>query len=80
MRDINNVFYVSFLHLCLPGGTQQGCLDPFAGDNHEYKIERIKPHKNTRGRILYQAKWRGYDSTEDSWLREKDLANTSDLV
>ena len=37
-------------------------------------------NKKTKGRTLYQVSWRGYDDTEDSWLREEDLANASDLL
>ena len=59
-------------------------MDPIvAGDNQEYEIKRIVSHKKTRGRLIYQVRWRGYDAMGDSWLagwREEDLANGLDLL
>ena len=64
---MHNIFYVSLLHPCLPGGTQKGPLDPIvAGDNQEYKIKRFVSHNKIKGRLMYQVRWRGYDAMEDS--------------
>ena len=55
-------------------------MDPIVGgENQEYEIERFVSYKKTKGRTVYQARWRGYDATEDSWLSEEDLANAFDL-
>ena len=37
-------------------------------------------YKKTKGRTVYQVRWRGYDAMKDSWSREEDLANASDLL
>ena len=67
---------MSLLQPYLPGGTH---LEPpdliVEGDNQEYEIKSSVLHKKTRGRLLYQIKWKGYDATENSWLREEDLVN-----
>ena len=56
-------------------------LNPIVvGDNQECEIERIVSHKKTRGRTAYQVRWKGYDATENSWLREEYLSNNSDLL
>ena len=56
-------------------------LDPvFTEDNQEYGIERLVSNKKTRGRFIYQGRWRGYDAMEDNWLREEDLASALDLL
>ena len=41
--------------------------DPIvAGGNQEYEIKRILSTKKTKGRLVYQVRWRGYNSMEDS--------------
>ena len=50
------------------------------GQNQQYEIKRIASNKNTRGRTIYQVRWRGYDAIEDSWLSEEDLASALDLL
>ena len=78
---VHNIFNLSLFHPYLPGGTQQRPLDPvIAGDNQEYEIKRIVFQKKIRCKLVYQVRWRSYAATEDSWLREEDLANASDLL
>ena len=61
--------------------TQLWPSDPIVADyNQDYEIKMIVDHKKTRGRLVYQVICRGYDATENSWLREEDLVNASDLL
>ena len=76
---MQNIFYVSLLHPYLPGGTKYGPNPIFTGENQEYEIERTVAHKNIRGRFVYQVRWRSYDIIENSWFREENLANASNL-
>ena len=78
---MHNAFYISLLHLFLPGGTQLGPPDlTVAGENQEYEIDKIVSHKKTRGMTVYQIRWWAYDAMKDIWLREKDLDNDFDLL
>ena len=52
----------------------------FSDKDQEYEIKRLVTHNKTRFRILCQVRWWGYDAIEESWLREVDLANASDLL
>ena len=67
VRGVHNVFYKSFLHPYLTGGTYWGPLDPIvAVENQECEIERSISHKKARGGTIYQVRWIGYDAMEDS--------------
>lgn len=41
--------------------------------DEEYEVECIQSHKIIRGERHFYVKWKGY--SDDSWLKEKDLAN-----
>ena len=78
---MHNIFLVSLLYPHLYGGNQKSTTNAIAlGDNQEYEIDRIMSHKKTRGRTMYQVRWRGYNTMKNSWLREEDLANALDLL
>lgn len=38
-----------------------------------YDVKEIVRHKKEKGKFLYLVRWDGYDSDEDSWVKEKDL-------
>ena len=67
---VRNIFHVRFLNPYLPGATQEVPLDTIgAGDNREYEIKRILSYNKIRWKTIYQVRWRGYGTMEDSWLR-----------
>ena len=49
-------------------------------DNKEYKIEKILQHRQLRGKTYYLVRWRGYDQSEDMWLKESELGSTADIL
>ncbi|PVG00736.1 hypothetical protein CPB86DRAFT_782283 [Serendipita vermifera] len=50
-------------------------------DEEEYEIERIIHHNSTYfgSKLGYYVKWKGYPSTDNSWVREEDC-NAPDLI
>lgn len=41
--------------------------------NHEYEVESILKHKDTKNGRKYLIRWKGYDSDDDTWESEANL-------
>ena len=51
------------------------------GGEEEYEIEAILAHKgNVKGRRRFLVSWKGYPSSENSWLPEKELKNAQEVL
>jgi hypothetical protein len=37
-------------------------------------VEAIVDHKKEKGKTLYRIKWKGYPSSQDSWLNAADIS------
>ena len=46
----------------------------------EYEVERILKHRGRPKRHSYLVRWKGYRADEDSWIPEKDLGNSSEIL
>lgn len=83
-RGIHNAFHVSLLREFHDDKFEREKPPPPAiefDDGHvEYEVERILNHKRKRGKIQYLVKWLGYADHENSWLLEKDLKNSPELL
>ena len=38
-----------------------------------YEIENIIKHKVENNKYIFLVKWQGYESKDDSWVKEKDF-------
>lgn len=48
-------------------------------DTDVYEVERIIRHKGSTGNRMYLVKWKGYNSRDNTWVREVDL-NAKELL
>ena len=77
LRGLYLVFHVSLLRRYEPGGDEVKPPPPIVVDEEEeYKVEALLAHRLCRGARQYLVCWRGYNSSEDSWLSETELANS----
>ncbi|EFN79054.1 Chromobox protein-like protein 5 [Harpegnathos saltator] len=44
-----------------------------SGGNDEYEVDMIISHRTIKGRRQFLIRWKGYNSSSDSWENEKDL-------
>ena len=57
----------------LIGGFYSHELTPVNSDI--FKVERVLKKRTYRGRVQYFIKWKGYDSSNNSWVDQKDITN-----
>ena len=46
----------------------------------EYEVEAILAHRRFRGKYQYLVKWKGYDSSENTWEPENNLTHMEELL
>jgi hypothetical protein len=46
----------------------------------EFEIEAIISHRKLRNKLQYLISWKGYPSSDNSWLPEKDLTNAKEIL
>ena len=49
-------------------------------NEEEYEVESILDSKVLRGKRFFLIKWKGYDSSENTWEPESNLSNSNDLL
>jgi len=51
-------------------------------DDDEYEIEKVLGSSNEifKNEMAYFVKWKGYDETENSWVKESDAPHAGDLI
>ena len=71
------VFHVYLLRRYKPGGAGFEPPPPIVVDEEEeYEVKALLTHKVQQGIRQYLVSWRGYDSSEDSWLSETELEHS----
>jgi hypothetical protein len=48
-------------------------------DENIFEVEKIKEHQIKDKRYIFYIKWKNYDESENSWVKEKDF-NQKDLI
>jgi len=52
-------------------GKHHGNSDEEELDEAEFIVEKILDRKVMNGEVYYFLKWKGFDDTENTWVREK---------
>jgi hypothetical protein len=42
-----------------------------------YEVEKILDHRGAKSNKEFLVRWKGYDSDEDSWIKEKDVTQSA---
>jgi transposase InsO family protein len=58
----------------LIGGFYSHEITPVNSD--VFKVEKVLKKRKVKGKVQYFVKWKGYDSSNNSWIDEKDITNT----
>ena len=75
---LHNRFHVSLLEPAPPEVPLQRELH--VEDPEEYEVEAILDHRGTKPNEEYLVKWKGYDTTENTWEPIKNLKNSPRLL
>ncbi|KAF4228200.1 hypothetical protein CNMCM8980_006938 [Aspergillus fumigatiaffinis] len=80
MSKLHPVFHISLLE---PAPKNAKIAENVEIDNdteQEYKVEKILNHKRVSGKPYYLVKWKGYDTSENTWEPIKNLTGCHQLV
>ena len=81
---IHNVFHACLLmphkKTDLHGNTETRLPPDLTDGNEEYEVEAILTHWTYKNRQThYLVKWKGYDSSKNTWEPESNLSNAEEL-
>ena len=49
-------------------------------EEETYEVESIVDHKREKGKLQFFVKWKGYESSENTWELEKNLQGCSEIL
>ena len=65
MKCLHPVFHISLLEPALQN--TQIIEDIKIKDDNEYEVKKILKQKRVNGQLFYLVKWKGYDTSENTW-------------
>ena len=81
---IHNVFHAALLTLfketSFHGTTETWPPPDLIDGEQEYKFEALLAHRKQRGKLQYLVKWKGYDTSENTWEPEDNLTHMEELL
>ena len=81
---IHNVFHTALLtpfkETSFHGTTDTQPPPDLIEGEQEYKVEALLAHCKFRGKLRYLVKWKGYDTSENTWEPESNLTHMEDLL
>ena len=64
----------------LHGPNEMRPLPDLIEGEEEYEVEAILAHQKSGTKYQYLIKWKGYNSSHNLWIPEKELTNTADFL
>jgi hypothetical protein len=80
MLKIHPVFHISLLEPVLKNVKITEDMEINNDTKQEYKVEEILNHKQVSGKPYYLMKWKGYNTSENTWEPIKNLTGCHQLI
>ena len=68
LSGVHDVFHVSLLHGWLSNGVHANVPSIEIDGKTEYRVSKIRGHRECQGEMMYLISFVGFDSSEDMWL------------
>ena len=65
MKHLHPVFHILLLEPAPQNAQTTGDIE--IEDNDEYEVEKILKQKRINGQLFYLIKWKGYNTSENTW-------------
>src|SRR5699024_10669903 len=79
MKHIHPVFHISLLEPAPKNAIPTENIE-IESDDDEYEVERVLDYRQVNGRPCYLIKWKGYDTSENTWEPIANLTGCHQLV
>ena len=81
-KTVHPVFHVSLLRPHVEGGGARAPPAPVEREGEEeWEVERLLTHRgSTSRRRQFLVRWRGFDTSQDSWLNEDELEHAKEIL
>jgi hypothetical protein len=80
MSKIHPVFHISLLELAPENAKIAENVEINDDTEQEYEVERILNHKQVSRKPYYLIKWKGYNTSENTWEPIKNLTGCHRLI
>ncbi|KKA24011.1 hypothetical protein T310_1993 [Rasamsonia emersonii CBS 393.64] len=77
---IHPVFHISLLEQAPENAKEPGNIELDDTTEEEYKVEKILARRKVNGQTYYLVKWKGYDTSENTWEPIKNLTNCHEKI
>lgn len=77
---IHPVFHISLLERAPANAKEPNNIELDETTEEEYEVEKILARKKVKGQIYYLVKWKGYDTSENTWEPIKNLTNCREEI
>jgi hypothetical protein len=80
MTKIHPVFHISLLEPAPKNAKIAENMEIDDDTEQEYKVKEILSHKRVSGKPYYLVKWKGYDTSENTWEPIENLTGCHQLI
>jgi hypothetical protein len=80
MSKLHPVFHISLLEPAPKNAKITENMEIDDDTKQEYEVEKILNHKRVSGKPYYLVKWKGYDTSENTWEPIKNLTGCHQLI